>query len=286
MSVNPARSPEGRLAERSYDKARIYHRYRIRGLREHLNAGLLRTYSQDFIRFTTHEEKIALVESLWADEQPVREIWVRKFQKLIDDDASQMASSIQIVVPQRYPGFTEYAAEHEERAKGVFHILDATVTNPIQVFQFGVYKAEGGDPDIFLLTPRREIADSFLKRFIHNGVFTSYTPINLQKLAASGITKVRGGSFHIRGRPTLTTATIYGPEVNQNEMWADLSTDGTLQFVHLRIEIGKREVALSVSNRGSLMPYGIDDVCEQLALVTEVYDTYLKQFEKPEEILR
>jgi hypothetical protein len=285
-AVNPARKPEEHLVERSYDKVRIYHRYRIPGLREKMRTGLLRANRQDFLRFTPYEEQVAIIESLWSDEQPAKEIWVQRFQKLIDEDASQVESSLQIRMPQRYPGFTEYFAEHEERVKGTFHVLSATVTNPIQVFRFGVYNAQGGTSDIFLLTPRGEIADSFLKRFVHQGVIASYTPIDLQKLAASGTTKVRGGSFHIRGRPTLTTATIYGPEVNQNEMWADLSTNGTLQFVQLQLVTGDREITLRVSNRGSLMPFGIDDVREQLALVTEIYDKYVKQFEKPEVLLR
>lgn len=284
--MNPARNPDERLTERSYDKVRIYHRYRIRGLRERLRAGSLHAYQQEAIRFTPYEEQVAIIESLWEGEQPAKEIWVQKFQKLLDEDASQTESSIHIRMPQRYSDFTEYYAEHEERAKGVFHVLDATVTNPIQVFRFGVYNAIQGDPDIFLLTSREEIAHSFLKRFVPNGVVTSYTPIDLEKLATSGSTKVRGGSFRLRNLPTLKTATIYGPEVNQNEMWADLSTNGTLQFVQLEIVAGNRDITLRVGSRGSLMPFGIDDIHEQLTLVTEIYDKYLKQFEKPEEILR
>lgn len=281
-----AEGTEPVLTEKSYDRARIYHRYRIRGLHERLRAGPLIAYRQNFIRFNPYDEQVAIIESLWSDEQPAKEIWVQRFQKLLDEDASQVESSLELRTSQRYPGFTEYYAQHEERVKGEFHVLNATVRNPIQVFKFGAYNATSGDPNTYLLTARREIADSFLKRFIPDGIVASYTPIDLERLAKSGTTKVRGGSFHIRGRPTLTTATIYGPEVNRNAMWAELSTDGTLQFVQLQLVYRDRDITMRVGSRGSLMPFGVDDVKEQLALVTEVYDKYLKQFEKVEEILR
>lgn len=284
--MNLARSADEHFVEGVFDKTRIYHRYRIRGLREKTRTGTLRTYRQASLRYRTQEERVAIIESLWADNQPPQDVWVRKFQELIDEDASQEESSITPVLPSRYQGFTQYLAEHEERVKGLFHVLDADVRNPIQVFKFGVFGPEQGDSNIFLINSRVEIADSFLKRFVRNSIVASHSTIDLQKLAASGQTRIRGGSFRIRNNPTLKSAMIYGPQVNENDNWAQFSHDGTLQFVHLELEVRGRDISLRVTSRGSLMPYQIDDIGEQLTLVTEIYETYLKQFEGPEVLLR
>jgi hypothetical protein len=40
-----------------------------------------------------------------------------------------------------------------------------------------------------------------------------------------------------------------------------------------------------VTSHGSLLPYGIDDISEELRLCKEIYDKYLKQFELREEPL-
>lgn len=279
-------TPYEEQRENQYDRTRIYHRYRIRGLRAATKTGTISALAPQPLPFVSDEEKNELLEVFADPESVERGRLLHKFLEAVAQDGTALKSKLTPVVPSNHPGFDEFRARHEERAKLVIRLFEADVRNPTQVYKFGAFISMSGDPDVFLLNSRLEIADAFLKRLASRGLTISHAHIDLQRLSEEGNSVVRGGSFSIKGRPTLTTAMVFGPQVNEDDSWAEYSSIGQLRYIHLQLVVAGHEVKMMVTSRGSLLPYGVDDIGGQLALVTDVYEQYLKQFETNEQILR
>lgn len=266
-------------------KARIYHRYRIRGLISPTGRSPVKAVHQQALPFVSPQEVRDLADKLTTPvDDEADELLQHKLRQMAMQEAAEQESSLTFLSDTRYPGYEEWLARHEDSTRAVFRLFHTDFPNPKQVHPFRAFRSVAADPDIFLFNAPGSLVDSFLRRLAesHPDAEIMYPHLDLQSLVDEGTTHIRGGSFSIRNRPNLTTAMVFGPGVNEDDAWEEYSRVGQLTYVQMQLALETSDVRMMVTRRGSLLPYGIDDIAEELRLCREVYDRYLKRFEQSE----
>lgn len=263
--------------------ARIYHRYHIQGWRSPGGQTSLSAIQQLPLPIVSEVDERKLVSSL-ADRpnSEVDELARYRLRELAQQESARLESSLKAIGINGFPGFEEYMARHEDQARLVVRLFRTDFSNPKQVHQFRAFRCIDRTPDIFLFNAPGQLADALLRRLAKASgqqLDISYPQLDLQRLADATSSVIRGASFGITGRPNLKTAMVFGQEVNQDESWEEYSRIGQLKYVHLQLIFESTEVKMMVTRRGSLMPYGIDNVHEELRLCRDVYEQSLQQFE-------
>lgn len=269
--------------------ARIYHRYRLAGFRRPGGDASLRAIQTQPptqlslpMTYNSPDDEERLIDQLVS---PVDDVVDRLRQDRLRAIAIQEATSFESMLSRRdrarYPGFEEYVARHESLAKLTVRLFRADIPHPKQVQQFHVYRIEDPEPDVFLFGAQGTLVEAFLRRILSGNPHLRITHprLDLKALSEEGTTQIRGASFRITGKPNLTTAMVFGPDVNEDDSWETYSRIGKLTYVHLQIEVESQAVRMMVTGHGSILPYGVDDIHKELLLCKEVYEKLLRRFE-------
>lgn len=276
--------------------ARIYHRYRLAGFHRpggdsNLRAVQAPQATQMTLPLTYYspeeEERVIdqLVSPIDGDIDRLRQ---EKLRTIVMQETASFESTLTPRGYTRYRGFEEYTARHESLAKLTVRLFHADIPRPKQVQQFHVYRIEEPEPDVFLFGAQGILVEAFLQRILSGNPHLTITHprLDLKALSEDGTTKIRGASFRITGKPNLTTAMVFGPDVNEDDSWETYSRIGNLTFVHLQIEVESHAVRMMVTGHGSILPYGVDDIYQELILCKEVYEKHLRRFELGHDRLR
>lgn len=265
-------------------RARIYHRFHISGL--HRPGGETNLSAvQKALPLITREQEREFVDQLISQRDDDLDLLRQdRVRAVATQEAAELESSLSLSNSQRFLGFDEYIARHEDHAKLVVRLFHTDIANPKQVHQFRAFHIQDSMPSIFLFNSPGSLVDSFLRRLgsVHSDLDILYPQLDLKRLADEGNSQIRGASFSIRNRPNLKTAIVFGPDVNEDDAWHEYSRVGELTYVQIQLVFETSEVKMMVTRRGSLLPYGIDDINEELRLCREVYDKYLKPYETGE----
>src|SRR5258706_647644 len=99
-------------------KARIYQRYRIRGLRAPGGQASISAVSQKPLPFVSPEDEQSMVDRLVTRRQDELDaLRQHKLREIATQEAASLMSSLAPASQQRYPDFEEYLASHEDLAK-------------------------------------------------------------------------------------------------------------------------------------------------------------------------
>lgn len=269
--------------------ARIYHRYRLAGFHRpggdtNLSAVQAPQPTQPSLPFpyNSSEEEERVIDQLVT---PINDVIDRLRQDRLRTIVIQEASSFESTLTRRdrtrYRGFEEYIARHESLSKLTVRLFRADIPHPKQVQQFHVYRLEEPEPDVFLFGAQGTVVEAFLRRILSGNPHLTITHprLDLKALSEVGEAQIRGASFRITGKPNLTTAMVFGPDVNEDDSWETYSRIGQLTYVHLQMEVESQAIRMMVTGHGSILPYGVDDIYEELILCKEVYEKLLRRFE-------
>ncbi len=276
-------------------KARIYHRYRISGVRKPGGKdGLtghreIHEYKQMHLPFDPMEQMtLSAVEQIVTSDSspgPLDPGLQERLRQYAEREARSLDFSLLPSQFQRLPEFQEYLARYQDRSQTTVVVFGTDIHRPKEVHQFRAFRMkEPESEDVFLFNAPGALVNSFLRELAdaNPDVEIFHPTLDLQGLSAAGMTQVRGASFSIKGRPNLTTAMVYGPGVNEDDAFDEYSKIGQLTFLQLQLVVQTQEVRMMVTSRGSILPYGLDDIVAELRLATEVYKTYLTPFVKGE----
>lgn len=269
--------------------ARIYHRYRLAGFHrpggetnlKAVDAPLPTQAPLPFTYILTEAEEQEIDRLITPLDDDIDRLRQDKLRTRAIQEASLFESTLTRRGYARYRGFEEYLARHESLAKVTVRLFSTDIPHPKQVQQFPAYRIEDPEPDVFLFGAQGPLVEAFLRHIWSANSYLRITHprLDLKALSEHGEAQIRGASFRITGKPNLTTAMVFGPDVNEDDSWETYSRIGQLTYVHMQIEVEAQAVRMMVTGNGSILPYGVDDIYQELLLCKEVYDKLLRQFE-------
>ncbi len=269
-------------ADGFYDTTRMYHRYRIPGLRHFDQYQVVASLHQPPLPFpegTSPEFSASQRDGgEWDDSERTRMVLAAAYY-----DYETLHSSLVRIGPVAGAEYEEYRARHEEPGQHlIVKLANVDVLNPLRVYRFKLYRWLGADPDVYLVSTRHRVADAFLRRFRAGRPqwTVQYPRIDLQRMTAEGEGIVLTGTFgDIQGRPNLRSTSLSGFRVNEDAAWLDASAIGQLKTTIVQHKLQGEDLSMMVTKRGSIMIYGVEEIPAQLALVTEAYEHIVKKYE-------
>lgn len=269
-------------ADEFYETTRMYHRYRIPGLRRFESYDVVESLHQPPIPFPEDGSSEFLSTlgdiSSWSDEERKRRVLEAAYY-----DYETLHSRLERIGPLPNTEYDEYHARHEEPGKHIIvRLANVDVMNPLRVYRFRMYRWQGPDPDVYLVCTRHKVADTFLKRFRAGRPHwtVQYPKVDLQRMTTEGEGIVLTGTFgDIKGRPNLRSTSLSGFRVNEDAAWLDASAIGQLKTTIVQHRLQGEDISMMVTNRGSIMIYGVEEIPAQLALVTQAYERIVKKYE-------
>lgn len=207
----------------------------------------------------------------------IDEVISTPYQQTMQNIDEEEHTSIKYLGSSTSSNYYRYLIEHEEKENinGVYR------KEPIYYYiaheEIEVFKRNGGS-SIFIKGSQKE-KETALKKLSKGGIIkVKEYVINLMELACNiQNVFITGGWFGGLRIDKVSTAGIFGPDVNDSAMWSEFEKQGSLKALAIQINTNNGPLSVQIGEKGNILYYRTWKETESLNQAEQIINN-IKQY--------